>query len=109
MHKERNTLLSFVAIFNRTSKSVKYVNCGHNPPLWIDEKGVSSFLELGSVGLGMFENLPTIESGELMALPGSSLICYTDGLVEQENSKEVPFGLSRMEKVVRDSIGCIPR
>ena len=95
----------FVAIFNRASKSVKYVNCGHNPPLWIDEKGASSFLELGSVGLGMFEDIPTIESGEIKALPGSSLICYTDGLVEQENSKEVPFGLARMEKVVRGSMG----
>jgi sigma-B regulation protein RsbU (phosphoserine phosphatase) len=95
----------FVAIFDRRAKSVMYVNCGHNPPLWIDEKGISSLLELGSVGLGMFENLPTIESGELKALPGSSLICYTDGLVEQENSNAVPFGMSRMEKIVRDSVG----
>jgi sigma-B regulation protein RsbU (phosphoserine phosphatase) len=61
-------------------------------------------LELGSVGLGMFDQLPTIESGELMALPGSSLICYTDGLVEQENAEEIAFGMSRMEQVVRDHI-----
>ncbi len=93
----------FAAIYHRTSKLIKYVNCGHNPPLWIDENGVSSCLELGSVGLGMFDRLPTIESGELMALPGSSLICYTDGLVEQENAEEIAFGMSRMEKVVRDN------
>ena len=93
----------FAAIYHRSSKLIKYVNCGHNPPLWIDENGVSSCLELGSVGLGMFDRLPTIESGELMALPGSSLICYTDGPVEQENAEEIAFGMSRMEKVVRDN------
>lgn len=94
----------FVAMFHRSSKLFKYVNCGHNPPLWIDDKGVASCLKLGSVGLGMFDSLPTIESGELTALPGSSLICYTDGLVEQENSEEIEFGMSRMEKVVRDNM-----
>ncbi|PCJ80686.1 MAG: hypothetical protein COA49_07585 [Bacteroidetes bacterium] len=91
----------FVAVFNRKNRRVEYVNCGHNPPLWIDDKKESSLLELGSVGLGMFEELPTVQSGIFNALPGSSLICYTDGLVEQENSKEVPFGMARLEKIVR--------
>ncbi|HIO59631.1 MAG TPA: hypothetical protein EYN28_05580 [Flavobacteriales bacterium] len=91
----------FVAVFNRKSRRVEYVNCGHNPPLWIDEKKESSLLELGSVGLGMFDELPTVESGVFSALPGSSLICYTDGLVEQEDAKEVPFGMTRLEAIVR--------
>ena len=39
-----------------------------------------------------------------MGLQGSFLICYTDGLVEQENAEEIAFGMSRMEKVARDNM-----
>jgi sigma-B regulation protein RsbU (phosphoserine phosphatase) len=93
----------FVAVFDKKTNTLEYVNCGHNPPLWIDQLGNSQLLELGAVGLGMFNELPTIVSGNVEVKSGSTLVCYTDGLVEQENSKSEAFGMSRLEKVVRQN------
>jgi phosphoserine phosphatase RsbU/P len=93
----------FISVYHKDSNSLEYVNCGHNPPLWIDAQGHSSLLELGAVGLGMFKELPTIVSGNVDVFSGSTLICYTDGLVEQENEKGEAFGMNRLEKIVRQS------
>jgi len=49
----------------------------------------------------MFKELPTIVSGNVDVLSGSTLICYTDGLVEQENEKSEEFGMTRLEAIVR--------
>jgi len=38
-------------------------------------------------------------------LSGSTLICYTDGLVEQENEKSEEFGMTRLEEIVRQGDG----
>ncbi|MDA0731259.1 MAG: SpoIIE family protein phosphatase [Bacteroidetes bacterium] len=95
----------FVAVYDKKSNSLEYVNCGHNPPLWIDAQGHSLLLELGAVGLGMFKELPTIVSGNVEVLSGSTLICYTDGLVEQENEKSEEFGMTRLEEIVRQGEG----
>ncbi len=95
----------FVAVYDKKSNSLEYVNCGHNPPLWIDAQGHSLLLELGAVGLGMFKELPTIVSGNVEVLSGSTLICYTDGLVEQENEKSEEFGMTRLEEIVRQGDG----
>ncbi|MGB1122477.1 MAG: SpoIIE family protein phosphatase, partial [Flavobacteriales bacterium] len=67
--------------------------------------GSTQQLELGCCGLGMFRDIPSIEAGTVNIRPGATLLCYTDGLVEQENSDDVPFGMQRMEEVVRERRG----
>ena len=95
----------FVARYQRSTKELVYVNCGHNPPLLMAPDGVASQLVLGSVGLGMFNEIPSVEMGRLEVRPDSVLVCYTDGLVEQENEAGVPFGMQRMERMVRERRG----
>lgn len=95
----------FAAVYNRRTQTLQYINCGHNPPVLMSADGSTEQLELGCCGLGMFRDIPSIESGTVEIRPGATLLCYTDGLVEQENSDDVPFGMQRMEEVVRERRG----
>jgi sigma-B regulation protein RsbU (phosphoserine phosphatase) len=95
----------FAAVYNRRYQSLQYINCGHNPPVLMSADGSTQQLELGCCGLGMFREIPSIEAGNENIRPGATLLCYTDGLVEQENSDDVPFGMQRMEEVVRERRG----
>ena len=95
----------FAGVYYRTTREFRYVNCGHNPPVLTAADGTANQLMLGSVGLGMFHDIPSIESGVEHVPRGSTLVCYTDGLVEQENVEGVPFGMQRMEDIISERRG----
>ena len=86
----------FVAVFHPAKRTMSFVNCGHNPPLFVSPDGNSKLLEDGCVGLGMFREIPSVNLGSVDLPVGSLLCCYTDGLIEQENDQEVPFGTDRL-------------
>ena len=53
----------------------------------------------------MFHEIPSVECGVEKVPRGSTLVCYTDGLVEQENLEGVPFGMQRMEDIICERRG----
>jgi phosphoserine phosphatase RsbU/P len=99
----------FAAIYDRKSRKLSYVNCGHNPPVLMEPDGRAKQLSLGSVGLGMFREIPSVQSGSAQVQPGSFLVCYTDGLVEQENMQGIPYGMTRMENLLKTHRGMGPQ
>ena len=90
----------FLGVYNKSTRLLRYVNCGHNPPLVGDSNGYTQQLKLGTIGLGMFEELPKVVEGNIMLEPGSIIVCYTDGLVETENLSKEEYGTDRLEKVL---------
>jgi sigma-B regulation protein RsbU (phosphoserine phosphatase) len=90
----------FLGVYNKSSRLLRYVNCGHNPPLVGDSNGYTQQLKLGTIGLGMFEELPKVVEGNIILEPGSIIVCYTDGLVETENLNKEEYGTDRLEKVL---------
>ncbi|NNE54546.1 MAG: PP2C family protein-serine/threonine phosphatase, partial [Flavobacteriales bacterium] len=96
----------FVAKCNTVTGVLEYINCGHNPPVLCHEDGSSELLSLGSIGLGMFEEIPTIKKGSLELQRNDVLVCYTDGLVELENEAQQEFGLEKLEEFVLTNFGC---
>ena len=95
----------FAAVYYRSTRVLNYVNCGHNPPVLMAPDGKVNQLMFGSVGLGMFHDIPSIEVGTEQVARGSTLACYTDGLVEQENEEGVPYGMQRMEDIMCERRG----
>lgn len=74
----------FLAIFDAKEQTLTFLNAGHQPALLVSENKIVE-LKKGCTVLGMFDELPKIES-ETIALPNhSKLICYTDGLTELED------------------------
>lgn len=91
----------FIAEYNSKTRNLKYVNAGHNWPILI--KGRSSqFLNKGCVGLGMLPELPALEKGELKIESNTTLLLYTDGVVELENSANEQFETERLTKIAQN-------
>lgn len=80
----------FIGMLNLKTKKFKYINAGHNPP-FLYHDGKITQLDKGSTILGMFENLPKVDDGEVTIKKNSILLYYTDGLVDLENEKGETF------------------
>ena len=90
----------FVATYNTSTRVMQYVNCGHNPPVLVSDNDEVSFLTKGSIGLGILDSIQNISKGVVSVEPGSTLVCYTDGLVELENEANKEYGTDRLIDVV---------
>ena len=71
----------FLAVYNKITREVRYVNAGHNAPLFINN-GEVRLLKDGTIMLGAFEQLPSVKTGSITAEPGTLIFNYTDGLIE---------------------------
>ena len=89
----------FIAHYNADTRLLKYINAGHNHPFITNGKNVK-MLDIGSIGLGMMDELPFLNVGEIILKPNTTLILYTDGVVELEDLTENYFGLDRLVKMV---------
>lgn len=92
----------FLAHYNHRTRTLKYVNAGHNPPILLTN-GQTELLKEGCIGVGMLDSIPVIEEGNISLGRGATLLCYTDGLVEQENAAEEEFGMDRTVAVMANS------
>ncbi len=89
----------FVAYYDAKTRKMDYVNAGHNYPFITNGKKVE-YLNDGCIGLGMMDELPFINVGKKELEPNTTLVLYTDGVVELENKKEEFFGIERLVKLV---------
>lgn len=91
----------FMATYNANTRELTYVNAGHNQPFITDGKE-STLLEKGCVGLGMFDDLPFLEIGMEVLPANTTLVLYTDGVVELENDRKEHFELEQLIKIVHN-------
>jgi sigma-B regulation protein RsbU (phosphoserine phosphatase) len=84
---------AFVATLDRDGR-LRYVNAGHNPPLWI-RPGAAVTLEEGGPLLGVLES-PPYQEGCVAMSPGDLLLLYTDGISEAVNAHGEAFGDARV-------------
>lgn len=91
----------FLAHYDATSRKLSYVNAGHNHPFITNGKTVEDLQE-GCIGLGMLDELPFINVGEKHLSPNTTIVLYTDGVVELENESEEFFGTERLVKLVHN-------
>ena len=67
-------------------RRARYVVAGHPPPLIRSPDGTTSFLEQGrSLPIGVDASLE-FEAGEVLLQQGSTILLYTDGLVERRGT-----------------------
>ena len=88
-------------IVDPAASAVRWVNAGHPPPLMITG-GEPRFLEgAGSVPLGVLP-FPTYEEVSAPMEPGSTLLLYTDGLVERPG-ENIDDGMAELAARVREA------
>jgi len=91
----------FVARYNIITRTFTYVNAGHNPPLLLSRDGAVAMLKIGATGLGMLDDLKKVKEGVVTIEPDAVLLCYTDGVVEQENEGGEEFGVKRLKDLLQ--------
>jgi len=94
----------FIGKYNTETHELEYINAGHNPPLFFNKKDNKIiYLTEGSTGVGMLDEMPFINTNKITTKQGDKLICYTDGIVELENEKNIEFGTKKMEKQISNN------
>ncbi len=84
--KAERFITFFVAEFNMKTRTLRYVNAGHNPPA-LARNGKLQRLKKGCTILGTFEKLPEIEAGEIQIEGEALILLFTDGLTDIKNEK----------------------
>jgi phosphoserine phosphatase RsbU/P len=89
----------FLAKYNILTRMLTYINAGHNPPLMLYSNTILQ-LTTGCIGVGMLPEIPRVREGVKHVSADSVLVCYTDGLVEQNNEEGEDFGIEKLQQVM---------
>lgn len=97
----------FFADYDDSSGRLRYVNCGHLPPLLLranpaaagDGPAAVERLAPTSTVLGLFEDWQC-SAAEVELKPGDVLVLYTDGVTEAENTAGEEFGEHRLVEML---------
>jgi sigma-B regulation protein RsbU (phosphoserine phosphatase) len=110
VHGEKFITL-FIARLDLATYELRYINAGHNPPIFYDKKKKEiHYLKAGCIGLGMMDAIDTIEEGNLTVENNSKILCYTDGLIEMDINDSIRLRLNSVEnsfcndKNIKDSL-----
>jgi sigma-B regulation protein RsbU (phosphoserine phosphatase) len=83
----------FVARYDHKSGKLEYINAAHNPPvLYNTVTGDVLHLKASCVGIGMLDEIPLVESTEILIRDYSKIVCYTDGLSELKDKDGKDIG-----------------
>ncbi len=90
----------FYGVIDWESRTLTYVNAGHNPPLFFraGNREISKLVRTG-IAVGAMENAE-YTSCELSLEQNDIVILYTDGVTEAMNQREEMFGEERLNNIV---------
>jgi sigma-B regulation protein RsbU (phosphoserine phosphatase) len=94
----------FFGSYDDRARRMRYVNCGHCPPLLLRASGELTKLESTAPVLGAFEEWSCGE-GEVSLDAGDTLLLYSDGVTEAANSAGDEFGEHRLVRTMRENSG----
>jgi sigma-B regulation protein RsbU (phosphoserine phosphatase) len=94
----------FFGRYRDATRTLQYVNCGHNPPVLLRKGGVAQRLNATATVLGLFLewecSVATVqfETGDVLTL-------YTDGITETTGHNGEEFGEARLLEIVHKHQG----
>lgn len=89
--KGERFITMFLAKYNEKTRKLNYINAGHNATILFQD-GEAVTLKLGTTMLGVFEELPFINQGEIDVDPGTLIVNYTDGVLDHEYHGDKDWG-----------------
>jgi serine phosphatase RsbU (regulator of sigma subunit) len=95
------------AILEPATGELWYCNAGHNPPLLYHKSGAEQSLANTGVPLGVFEDARW-GVREVQLDPGDTLVLYTDGITEAQNTQQALFGEERLRQAARQAAAAPP-
>jgi sigma-B regulation protein RsbU (phosphoserine phosphatase) len=87
----------FYGVFDKVTRTLRYVNAGHNPPVVLRNDGSIHWLEPSGAPVGMFP-ASNYQESVLQLNPGDLVIAYTDGVIEATNAAREEWGVQGLLK-----------
>lgn len=97
----------FYALYDPATRSLRYVNAGHNPPLILRPHGSAIGLEAGGPPVGLFSD-SIYEEGCVQLSSGDLLIAYTDGITEATNTQGQEWKVDGLLQAICSSSAVTP-
>jgi phosphoserine phosphatase RsbU/P len=92
----------FFGNYDDRSRRLRYVNCGHLPPILLRANGTVERLEPTATVLGVFLNW-SCEEGTVDLAPGDMLVLFSDGVTEAGVETAAEFGEDGLLRVIREN------
>jgi phosphoserine phosphatase RsbU/P len=92
----------FYGAFDENTRTLQYVNAGHNPAVVIRRGGAVTWLEASGPPAGLFAEI-VYQAQAVHLYPGDLILAYTDGMVEATNAASEEWGLEALLAAVK---GC---
>jgi len=100
MHKTTQFVTVLYGILNLKTRELNYARAGHEPPLVLTtDARVERLPHNRGVPLGLMENI-VIDQRSVVLSPGTTLLMYTDGMLDCRNANGKPFGLERIKQTL---------
>jgi serine phosphatase RsbU (regulator of sigma subunit)/catechol 2,3-dioxygenase-like lactoylglutathione lyase family enzyme len=90
----------FFAEYDDTTRRLRYVNCGHLPPLVLRSDDSLERLEATATIVGAFKDWDC-SLADCQLSPNDTLVLYTDGITESFNPAREEFGEERLVQALR--------
>lgn len=87
----------FYGVYDDETRTLSYVNAGHNPPLLCG--ATNRQLDRGGTVIGCFERV-TLEQENIALAAGDTLLVFSDGISEARNARDEEFGESRLASLM---------
>jgi sigma-B regulation protein RsbU (phosphoserine phosphatase) len=87
----QNFATLFLGVYHASSNTLRFVNCGHNPPLLVRADGTLVRMKATATILGAFRSWEC-SSDAIRLHPGDLLLAFTDGLTESRDRQEREYG-----------------
>jgi len=95
----RHLITAFIAELDTSTRSLTWVNAGHNPPMLLRSGGAVEYLREGGIPLGALA-ASSYESGQTDLRPGDGLFVYTDGVIEAMDDSGAEYGEERLSREI---------
>jgi serine phosphatase RsbU (regulator of sigma subunit)/catechol 2,3-dioxygenase-like lactoylglutathione lyase family enzyme len=90
----------FFALYDHSTRLLRYANCGHLPPLVLRSDGSLDRLRATATIMGAFKDWDC-DLAECLISPGDILVLYTDGITESFSPAGEEFGEQRLADTLR--------
>ena len=92
----------FYGVFDGATRTLRYVNAGHHPPMLIRRDRSIIWFETGGAPVGMFPDW-TYEESAVQLNPGDLVLAYTDGVVEAVDPADEEWGVEGLRRAAVES------
>lgn len=100
-------ITAFLAQYAPASRTLTYINAGHNLPFLRRDSAAIERLEVGGLPLGILADA-SYQTGQVQLQSGDWLVIFTDGVVEAVDQRGQEYGEQRLLSVVQAGANAEP-